>query len=423
MQRKKLIFLFEIFSSERPGFPMQNANNKYLSKIFTDLNTSGLSEVFEIEFSSIGTCCIESDVIYFFPIEIGCWKFSTLFNNLNVTTRDFIIKNNISLLFYFPDEGFSCKGTRGWNEGWLMHLKKQMALHNFHKNRKYLISGNLKIEEDYRNFFKNNKDLPLLPFSKTFPISFFEWRLNSVNSNEVEVNYLLSDIKFDFLSYNANLRYHRLAFVSEIVRKNLHANALFSCIGSTDADPKLQMPHSLELLDNEGKDFLIKFIESWSPIVLDIDRDEKNNNPYNINYNHYKKTFFSLVSETEISEESIFITEKTFKPIKGFHPFIVFGSPNILRMLRSMGYHTFPELFDESYDDEPNAKKRLEMILKEVERVNKIPYDKKIKVMRKSIVPKLVHNKKRLEKLENIGFKKQMIAIFSKIYSIEQSNK
>jgi len=46
----------------------------------------------------------------------------------------------------------------------------------------------------------------------------------------------------------------------------------------------------------------------------------------------------------------VFITEKTFKPLAFRHPFVVYGHAGTLARLHSLGFETFNNLFDESYD-------------------------------------------------------------------------
>jgi len=64
----------------------------------------------------------------------------------------------------------------------------------------------------------------------------------------------------------------------------------------------------------------------------------------------------------------LFISEKTYKPIYNLHPFINVGGPGILKLLRDDGYATFPELFDESYDEIKNCSDRIKQIITEVEK-------------------------------------------------------
>ena len=53
----------------------------------------------------------------------------------------------------------------------------------------------------------------------------------------------------------------------------------------------------------------------------------------------------------QIPQEIGFITEKTLKPIMYGHPFLLITHPGTLRHLRSLGFETFPEWFDEAYDE------------------------------------------------------------------------
>ena len=54
----------------------------------------------------------------------------------------------------------------------------------------------------------------------------------------------------------------------------------------------------------------------------------------------------------------VFLTEKTFKPIKYGQPFIILGTPNSLEYLRDQGYKTYSPWIDESYDQEHDVRFR-----------------------------------------------------------------
>jgi hypothetical protein len=69
-----------------------------------------------------------------------------------------------------------------------------------------------------------------------------------------------------------------------------------------------------------------------------------------------------LVTETVASGQRLHITEKTFKPICLQMPFVIVGTKGSLAYLQKYGFKTFSELWDESYDDEPNDQIRIEKI-------------------------------------------------------------
>jgi len=146
----------------------------------------------------------------------------------------------------------------------------------------------------------------------------------------------------------------------------------------------VQRPHRDRLL-TAMHSFLDSFI--WSYVSnpdfcrhLPNDKELQNgrlDNDRYFNPEWYNETCFSLVAETatELSDQEMFITEKTFKPIAFRHPFIIFGLPFTLKYLKSQGFETFENLFNESYDSEIDEVKRLAIIKSNVEQYKNIPYD------------------------------------------------
>lgn len=82
----------------------------------------------------------------------------------------------------------------------------------------------------------------------------------------------------------------------------------------------------------------------------------------------YDNTSFSVVVET-CTNLSTFISEKTFKPLAYYHPFVVWGSPFTLRYLHEVGFETFSHIIDERYDTELDNEKRLDAVCVEVNKL------------------------------------------------------
>lgn len=111
----------------------------------------------------------------------------------------------------------------------------------------------------------------------------------------------------------------------------------------------------------------------------------------------YDQTYFSVVAETEVLSDRLpIVTEKTFKPIAFEHPFIVLGQPGALSRLRSMGFASFPEVFDERYDDETNLEIRVKMVVDQIKNFNPEVLNQA------SVQDKLMHNR-------NLFFDKQLV--------------
>ena len=58
-----------------------------------------------------------------------------------------------------------------------------------------------------------------------------------------------------------------------------------------------------------------------------------------------------------------------------------------------MGYQTFPELFDESYDDIINHTDRLLAVVESIEKVCKMDESEFHNIYCESIIPKVIHNR------------------------------
>ena len=87
-------------------------------------------------------------------------------------------------------------------------------------------------------------------------------------------------------------------------------------------------------------------------------------------FDECSRSLLYVVTETVANGRRLHLTEKTFKPICMRMPFIIVGTAGSLRYLRSYGFRTFGDFWDESYDDEPDDQLRLEktaMLLKSLD--------------------------------------------------------
>ncbi len=83
----------------------------------------------------------------------------------------------------------------------------------------------------------------------------------------------------------------------------------------------------------------------------------------------YDASWFSVVTETEMRYRPVRITEKTLKPLLNFHPMLVLGDPGAVALVRQMGFRTFGDWIDERYDEEPDRRRRFEMVYQELQRL------------------------------------------------------
>ena len=100
----------------------------------------------------------------------------------------------------------------------------------------------------------------------------------------------------------------------------------------------------------------------------------------------YNQSWFSIVAET--CWDKRFYTEKTAKPLLGRRLFVWFGAQHGLKYLRDIGFKTFDNVIDESYDDIEDDIERWSRAWDQVQYLmTQNPVD-----IYKSVEERLVHN-------------------------------
>lgn len=129
----------------------------------------------------------------------------------------------------------------------------------------------------------------------------------------------------------------------------------------------------------------------------------------------YNTTFINIISESEYWNnkvsghcyKSIFFTEKTAKALNTFSPFIILGCSGSLKKLNEIGFKTFNDWWDESYDDETDDDKRIIKIHQLVKTLCKLS-ESEIETMYSEMIPTLKHNQSLYQKMTNKQFQYEM---------------
>lgn len=303
-----------------------------------------------------------------------------IFDLIPKQTKD-LFKQGLNIVLYYPREGHSL-------DDWLFDFYLNLEKHKLLSCNIFLVYGDADIEKNYDLFLKKyNIDDFLIPITVDyFKGDYFE-KTNQFN------NCLNSQKKYDFLFYNGKMRPHRLLSVSELYRRKIIKNGLVSLTATTHTGESYSIQSCVDMLEkyNANISYIKEYVKNWKPLILDQDANSFDENTVNKNnLSHYCSTYFSIVSETNVTYR--FRTEKTYKPIANLHPFLILSAPNTLQLLREQGYQTFPEIFDESYDLEEDHVKRVLMVINEVEKFTNLTKREKYKKIQ-AVSEKLTHNK------------------------------
>jgi hypothetical protein len=96
-------------------------------------------------------------------------------------------------------------------------------------------------------------------------------------------------------------------------------------------------------------------------------------------------------TETVYFGQRLHITEKTFKAIALEMPFVLMAPAGSLEYMRSYGFRTFADVFDESYDDETDDIKRAERVVQLLKDLDNMSAAERQQIHR-ACLPAVEHN-------------------------------
>jgi hypothetical protein len=89
----------------------------------------------------------------------------------------------------------------------------------------------------------------------------------------------------------------------------------------------------------------------------------------------YVNSFVDIINETRFAQPTANFSEKVFQAIQYKKPFIVVGPPKTLEYIRSLGFKTFNDFWDENYDLELHHGERLAKIFDLLEQILNTPLE------------------------------------------------
>jgi len=112
-----------------------------------------------------------------------------------------------------------------------------------------------------------------------------------------------------------------------------------------------------------------KLIEEKLPLLIKSDKHKihKGDNPNkDVDSVKYLKAMVHVVTETTaLHNQDLFASEKTFKPMFYKRPFLVAGQKGLYKKLHTLGYKTFPNIFNENFDNTTNDWRRVSEVCNE----------------------------------------------------------
>lgn len=222
--------------------------------------------------------------------------------------------------------------------------------------------------------------------------------------SECDLKYKFEEITESDCELNLNREKHFISLIRNSNKNHRHFLILFLYKTKIINKTLISVLRKLGFNNRDEFSHLNKYLEEFNKLVpLEIDTQNiKNKMGFRtdnaLRKEDYLKSYINLVTETEFEGNILFFTEKIVKPIISYQPFIVLSNPYYLKELKSMGFKTFSNIIDESYDEEENDSKRLQKIFNEIERISKLSL-KDMADLYKSVLHICIYNRKHLDKL------------------------
>jgi len=295
-------------------------------------------------------CTLVSDYITgsqsaYYPINLNFFDQNIDYISLmDPYSRQRLIQGDFRLLFYYSEGDNPDPEIKN-------SLQKMIEKYKLHSNSIRFVIANYKLK---------NK----LPFVY-FPDDEVYYRYLQVLENKYvkRVNPEERKKKFTCL-IRADKQWRRI-YANYLLQLNVTEQGYFSYTGYKYQTSYVGLDNLDEWIGYD--DTLVQDLLSFSmkmPFKCDALSDEQHNNHKLINHEYFTEAYFNYVVETHFDNDTIFLTEKTFKPILNLQPFIVIGNPGSLQLLKDLGYRTFSEVIKEDYDKIIDHKDRMSQLLK-----------------------------------------------------------
>lgn len=288
----------------------------------------------------------EIDDNTFYPIAVSFFDFEVdWFSLFDPDVLDAVKQKKLKVIFFYSE---------GDNPH---HINNRLTAlceqYSVPREQLYFVSAN-SVADDIQNFYYFMDDELMYHYSNR--------RTNPIDVNRKQRTWM----------FTALVRVHkwwRATIMSRIWADGLHSKGFFGYLNQEGCgDVPEDNPLWREPKEEED---LQRFMEHTPFSADDLTPDDHNDHELVVR-EHFDDAYLNIVLETHMDVDGssgVFITEKTFKPIKHGQLFIIFGAPGTIQMLRDYGYDLFDDIIDHSYDTIPTATERYQAVYKEFKRL------------------------------------------------------
>ncbi|MBC8428600.1 hypothetical protein H8D04_01815 [bacterium] len=367
---------------EFKGRKVCNCGNVFLG-MFQDITHDYLKKSERAwEFLEVDTLPIDKiESNYVYHIDVNCFAWALGYNRWPDTFEDTSVFDSISDGAIKDIQNGKCKLLINYGYEGLGSYHRDSILHKPLLERLHFLLDRYKIAHKDFIYMDSNHILDKLPMDTDINIIQYEycaidwWRFTLMNPNMIYHGNSISSKNMKrwlntkkklrskhYISFNRLPKDHRVKLIMSLNKHNLLDRGYISFANKiTDWDWK-EMVTEKERVSFEKK----------MPLV--IDEKDLSNTKYSyekFDVKYFLDSYFQIVTGNNFTDfdDQLIFSEKIWKPITNFQPFIYLDDVGALKKLREYGFKTFSPFIDESYDDVLDVKERFNMIEMEINKL------------------------------------------------------
>ena len=341
---------------------------------------------------------------------------ATFFDFISKTAKQQIIDKNLHILFDYSSEG-------DIREVVFERIHEGLKKHDIPADRLVFVCSAVNTHDIYSNWLQEN------PQEVKIKTAVYPWAVYAKSRELKQIlesgnfefkggtsTYASTDsIDFDskrthkFLCLNRRLKPHRIILLALLENHGLVKDNLVSYDINMLYCNDAQIPFQVDLQQQQytsDKEQIKDILKGYHTLRKRKKQVVDNDDIHSVwgfgyeNASDYQNTYFSIVSETLFYEFATYISEKTFKPFAHCHPFVMVSKQGTLKYLKEIGFKTFGDFWDESYDDEEDNEIRMKKIAKLVKELAEKTDEEWLELYKK-MKPVLLYNREKLLEFGN----------------------
>lgn len=210
-----------------------------------------------------------------------------------------------------------------------------ILLREYDSNKCILVMGDANLTQNYNRWCKSHKEKKVFKHTIYYPYKLLQRTIDHYNGNPNKRKFLKDKYKH-FVCMNAASKPHRFHMLEKIFSNSWNEKGYITYLNRYGENTKHMANENFQ----------------GQTLTLDFNAKEidKGHNQEIIPV-QYKQAVFDIVNESIVSDTSLFLTEKTWKPILYKNPFVVLGSKGTCRHLKNFwGIKLYNDIINYSFD-------------------------------------------------------------------------